>query len=209
MHANFRQQVILIIFLFSTSLNVTFPSQGSNIDIIVNIVDNDDESKLPILQKDYYSNISANASFSKVLPVNVAWAGKYLRIEVIDKGIGISLENQTKLFKYIVQFDSLKSQNGGGNGLGLYISNTILEKHYGRIGVYSEGNNGNGSSFYIELPIFSLRKYSVIEKSSSPTGLMTNFNDGESLGIIITIVIVFIIITIVITRTDNESSLDG
>jgi len=113
--------------------------------------------------------------------------GKYLRIEVVDKGIGISLENQSKLFKSIVQFDSLKSQNGGGNGLGLYISNTILEKHYGRIGVYSEGIDGNGSSFYLELPIFSIRKYSVIEKSSSSSALMTNFNDGESLGIIIAV----------------------
>ena len=186
MRANFRQQVIIVILLFRTSLYVTFP-QGSNIDIIVTIVDNDDEAQLPILQKDYYANISANASFSKVLPVNVAWAGKYFKIEVVDKGIGISLENQKKLFKNTVQFDSLKSQNGGGNGLGLYISNTILEKHYGRIGVYSEGINGNGSSFYLDLPIFSIRKYSVIEKSSSSTALMTNFNDGESLGIITTI----------------------
>ena len=153
-----------------------FSTAGSNIDIIVSITD--DEAKLPILQKEYYSSISNRASFIKVLPMNVSFLGQYLRIEVVDKGIGISFENQTKLFKNIVQFDTLKCQNGGGNGLGLYISNTILEKHYGRIGVYSEGD-GSGSSFHVELPIFSIKKYSIIEKSSPATALNCDFNGGQ------------------------------
>jgi len=105
-------------------------------------------------------------------------------VEVVDKGVGISPENQQKLFKNIVQFDALKLQNGGGSGLGLYLSNIILQKHYGKIGVFSEDNDNCGSVFYVDIPVFSIQKYTVIESSGSFTGLnsiMEEDNDDHSL----------------------------
>ena len=114
----------------------------------------------------------------------MAYTGQYFRVEVVDKGVGISPENQQKLFKNIVQFDALKLQNGGGSGLGLYISNIILQKHYGKIGVFSEDNDNSGSVFYVDIPVFSIQKYTVIESSSSFTGLnsiMEENNDDDSL----------------------------
>ena len=98
--------------------------------------------------------------------------------------MGISPENQQKLFKNIVQFDALKLQNGGGSGLGLYLSNIILQKHYGKIGLFSEDNNNSGSVFYVDIPVFSIQKYTVIESSSTFTGLnsiMEEDNDDHSL----------------------------
>ena len=50
-----------------------------------------------------------------------------LVIEVQDTGAGISPENQQRLFKEIVQFNPEKLQAGGGSGLGLFISKSVVD----------------------------------------------------------------------------------
>ena len=55
----------------------------------------------------------------------------YLRIEVTDSGVGISEENQKRLFGQYVQFNAGKLQQGNGSGLGLYISKGITDLHGG------------------------------------------------------------------------------
>ena len=62
-----------------------------------------------------------------------------LVIEVKDSGAGISEENQQRLFKEVVQFHPELLQNGGGSGLGMCISKSIMDMHEGAIGVYSAG----------------------------------------------------------------------
>jgi len=61
-------------------------------------------------------------------------------------------DNQKKLFKNIIQFNPHILQNGGGSGLGLFISDKIMELHGGALSVHSEGE-GMGSTFAITLPI--------------------------------------------------------
>lgn len=61
-------------------------------------------------------------------------------------------DNQKKLFKNIVQFNPHILQNGGGSGLGLFISDKIMELHEGNMSVHSEGE-GKGTTFAITLPI--------------------------------------------------------
>ena len=79
----------------------------------------------------------------------------HLQVVVTDTGAGISIENQKRLFKDIVQFSPEKLQAGGGSGLGLWISGGIVDLHDGKISVFSEGE-GMGSSFTIEIPMFRL-----------------------------------------------------
>ena len=69
----------------------------------------------------------------------------YLRVRVIDHGIGIPDGEQERIFK---TFYSLDSQ---GSGLGLAISRGIIEAHQGRIRV--ESALGGGSCFAFVLPI--------------------------------------------------------
>eukprot|EP00602_Paraphysomonas_sp_CaronLab_P003724 CAMPEP_0185033670 /NCGR_PEP_ID=MMETSP1103-20130426/22844_1 /TAXON_ID=36769 /ORGANISM="Paraphysomonas bandaiensis, Strain Caron Lab Isolate" /LENGTH=1002 /DNA_ID=CAMNT_0027570033 /DNA_START=123 /DNA_END=3131 /DNA_ORIENTATION=- len=75
------------------------------------------------------------------------------RIEVSDTGVGLSKENQERVFKEIVQFSPDVLQGGGGSGLGLWISQGIVSLHEGVIGVTSEGE-GHGCTFYVELSAY-------------------------------------------------------
>jgi CheY-like chemotaxis protein len=61
-----------------------------------------------------------------------------------------------KLFGKFVQFDPAEMQNGGGSGLGLWLSRIIVEHHGGAVGVRSDGVKGKGCVFYIDLPLHSV-----------------------------------------------------
>ncbi len=73
-----------------------------------------------------------------------------LVIEVIDTGIGISDDNQNKLFKPFVQLEE-KNSDAVGMGLGLLTSKSLVELMGGRLSV--ESVLGKGATFKIELPI--------------------------------------------------------
>ncbi len=72
------------------------------------------------------------------------------RIEVIDSGIGIALEDQSKLFKEFMQVDTSASRHYEGTGLGLALCKRLVELHGGRIGC--ESARGLGSTFWFTLP---------------------------------------------------------
>uniref|UniRef100_A0A7S2TZT2 histidine kinase n=1 Tax=Lotharella oceanica TaxID=641309 RepID=A0A7S2TZT2_9EUKA len=73
-----------------------------------------------------------------------------VRTYVQDNGVGISPENQKKLFKPFAQIGPGKLQGGGGTGLGLYISRAIVEAHGGVMSLESE--EGKGATFSFTLP---------------------------------------------------------
>lgn len=71
---------------------------------------------------------------------------------VIDTGIGISKEQQKRLFNAFTQADSSTTRKYGGTGLGLVISNLIAEKMGSHIQLQSESNQGSTFSFVLNLP---------------------------------------------------------
>jgi len=72
-----------------------------------------------------------------------------LRICVTDTGNGLSVEQQSRLFKPFSQLDSSPARQYGGTGLGLYISKRLVEAMNGIIGVESEP--GEGATFWFAL----------------------------------------------------------
>jgi PAS domain S-box-containing protein len=75
----------------------------------------------------------------------------YLKIAVIDTGIGISAENIQKLFQPFIQIDSALNRQYQGTGLGLALVKRLVELHGGNVELTSEV--GVGSCFAINLLI--------------------------------------------------------
>ncbi len=75
----------------------------------------------------------------------------FIYFEVIDTGIGISQEEQRKLFSYFNQANNAISKTFGGTGLGLAISKNFVQMLGGEILLNSSPNQG--SNFTVKIPI--------------------------------------------------------
>ena len=73
------------------------------------------------------------------------------RVEVADTGIGLSAEDQERIFERFYRVDRARSRELGGTGLGLAIVKNTARSLGGACGVRSE--QGVGSLFWVELPI--------------------------------------------------------
>ncbi|WP_199310651.1 PAS domain S-box protein [Phormidium tenue] len=91
------------------------------------------------------SQVQLESSTTNLTPLN------YIKIAVIDTGIGISAENIQKLFQPFIQIDSALNRQYTGTGLGLALVKRLVELHGGTIELTSEV--GVGSCFAINLPI--------------------------------------------------------
>src|SRR5262249_27978443 len=80
----------------------------------------------------------------------VADGRDWLELAVADIGIGLTAEQQAKLFQDFTQADSLTARRYGGTGLGLAISRKLARMMGGDVIVASEP--GKGSVFTVRLP---------------------------------------------------------
>lgn len=103
------------------------------------------------------SNLTSNAiKFTPEGEINIKISSKIMdgikhkvKFEVIDSGIGISEDNQKKLFNSFEQLDISSKKSFGGTGLGLVISKELCKKMGGEMGLISEENKGSNFWFTI------------------------------------------------------------
>ncbi|WP_292060312.1 sensor histidine kinase [Brevundimonas sp. UBA5936] len=81
--------------------------------------------------------------------LRAAWSGDRVRIEVVDRGPGLSEEKQAQLFE---PFNRLGLERSAieGHGVGLTLAKRLVELQGGEIGVISA--SGQGATFWVELP---------------------------------------------------------
>jgi signal transduction histidine kinase len=74
-------------------------------------------------------------------------------VSVSDSGIGISAEEQSKIFERFYRVDKARGRASGGAGLGLAIARWIVQRHGGSITVESAPDKG--SRFSLQMPTVS------------------------------------------------------
>jgi signal transduction histidine kinase len=99
---------------------------------------------------------------TEILKKRMVWNNQefpgLVKVSITDTGIGVSLENQSKLFEKFVQIDGSRTKAYSGTGLGLAISQKLMEAMGGQVSFFSMGE-GLGStvtfSIFLEhIPIF-------------------------------------------------------
>jgi signal transduction histidine kinase len=101
-----------------------------------------------------FDNLFTNAiKYAPGAPITVllSQVGEKVIISFMDHGPGIPKESLPLIFDRFYRVRSEKSVTG--TGLGLYICKQIIEAHRGKI--WAESNIGQGTTFFIELPINS------------------------------------------------------
>lgn len=85
--------------------------------------------------------------------VSAELAQDALRVKVKDNGIGISPEDQARIFDRFYRVRRPENESIEGTGLGLTIVQKLVEAHRGQIGL--ESHIGEGSTFYVSLPLYA------------------------------------------------------
>jgi signal transduction histidine kinase len=124
-----------------------------------------DETRAAQIIGNLLSNASKYTPDGGLIDVSLALAEEegFLDVSVADNGVGVSAEDQEKLFERFFRAESAALTQASGAGLGLYITRSLVEMHGGRI--WFESALGKGSTFHVTFPIAD-RPATAARKSS-------------------------------------------
>ncbi|ORA09296.1 two-component sensor histidine kinase [Mycobacterium arosiense ATCC BAA-1401 = DSM 45069] len=109
-----------------------------------------DETLLVTALANLVSNAIAYSPPGSPVSISRRRRGENIEIAVTDRGIGIALEDQERVFERFFRGDKARSRATGGSGLGLAIVKHVAANHNGSIGVWSKP--GTGSTFTLSIP---------------------------------------------------------
>jgi PAS domain S-box-containing protein len=125
------------------------------------------EEKLPkilidhVLMRQVINNLIINAvKYSSVKKCNVfvklEEKNKKYIISIKDNGVGISKEDQTKIFNKFFRSNDAQKIEPSGSGLGLYLAYMIMKASGGKI--WFESSKDKGSTFYVSFSLAGMKK---------------------------------------------------
>ena len=110
-----------------------------------------DANRLMQVITNLLSNAAKFSHAADVVKIRQLNTGSFLRIEVEDRGEGIPLAFQPRLFEAFSQADSANTRRQGSTGLGLNISKKLIEQMGGEVGYITEVNCG--TTFWFTVPL--------------------------------------------------------
>ena len=122
-------------------------------DISTPLMVNGNSERLEQVLMNMVSNAAKYSKEDSLITIKAKAQDGVVCVLVIDQGIGLSIEQQEKIFERFYRVED-KTYSASGLGIGLYISAEIIKQHKGKIKVQSE--HGKGSTFSFELPLLSL-----------------------------------------------------
>ena len=110
----------------------------------------------PVRLAQVVSNLLINASKysgpDTTIDVNLSTGQGWLRLDVVDQGMGIAPEHMERLFQMFSQLPGQAGEPASGLGIGLALSKALVEMHGGRLEA-SSGGLGKGATFSVLLPL--------------------------------------------------------
>jgi two-component system phosphate regulon sensor histidine kinase PhoR len=111
-----------------------------------------DENAMTLVLLNLIDNAVKYAAEGKEVDVRLSRTPGGVMLSVRDRGPGIPIEDQARIFERFYKVDRARVRGeSGGTGLGLAIARHIVEQHGGRIRV--ESTQGAGSTFSFSIPI--------------------------------------------------------
>jgi PAS domain S-box-containing protein len=108
-----------------------------------------DSQRIEQVMLNLLTNAIRYAPNSYQIDVYIAQDNGLVKVGVRDRGFGISADKLEQIFSRFYRIE--ENKNVSGLGLGLYLSQQIIERHHGKI--WAESTPGEGSVFYFTLPI--------------------------------------------------------
>jgi two-component system sensor histidine kinase SenX3 len=110
-----------------------------------------DAGLLSMALKNLIENAVLYSESSSNVGVGLSQSEGFAEVAVIDKGIGIPLDQQERIFERFYRVDPSRSRETGGTGLGLSIVKHAANNHGGEVTLFSRPNLG--STFTLRIPI--------------------------------------------------------
>ena len=114
-----------------------------------------DEEALKQAVLNLLSNAEKYSGEKKEIDMEISRTEDCFLVNIKDRGIGISLQHEKKIFKEFYRVDETLTADVRGSGLGLTIAQNIIQDHGGSIKYFPR--DGGGSIFQIKLP-YQVRK---------------------------------------------------
>ncbi|WP_316850508.1 sensor histidine kinase [Pedobacter agri] len=109
-----------------------------------------DESQIAQVLQNLITNAIKYSPDGKEIKIILSEVSDYVKVSITDYGLGISQEDQKKIFDRFFRVSNIQ-KHFPGMGIGLYISAQIIKQHGGTLWVDSEP--GKGATFSFTLPI--------------------------------------------------------
>jgi len=146
------------------------------------------------------ANVTIDASAREVETPGALRPGNYIKISIIDEGVGIAPKDLEKIF------DPYFTTKPQGTGLGLTTSYSIIKNHDGIITVESRPGKGSVFSFYLPALEISIGSHTVEEKLvKHGGGKILVMDDDDAVRTVISQLLKGFGYTVLCTATGNET----